>query len=90
MKTTSSTLLHGLTSMTCRGCTARVTRALAAIPGVEQVEVSLETHSAHVLHDPSVEPKRLVAALEAAGYGTEVPPTTSSLPTTPASEGASR
>lgn len=90
MKTTSSTILHGLTSMTCRGCVARVARALGAISGVEHVEVSLETRSAHVLHDPSVEPKRLVAALEAAGYGTHVPPTTSELPTAPASEGASR
>lgn len=89
MKATSSTTLHGLTSMTCRGCVARVTRALTSIPGVEHVDVSFETRSAHVLHDPSVEPKRLVAVLGAAGYGTQVPPTTSPVPDS-SPEGASR
>ena len=90
MKTSSSTTLHRLTSMTCRGCVARVARALIGIPGVEHVDVSFETRSAHVLHAPSVEPKRLVAVLQEAGYGTQVTPTTSSLHTASTPEGASR
>lgn len=89
MKTTVSTTIHGLTSMTCRSCVARIDRALSVVPGVEHVEVSFDERSAHVLHDASVEPKRLVAALREAGYQTLVPPTSS--PATDASaRGASR
>lgn len=39
--------------MTCQGCVKSVTRVLAALPGVEAVEVSLERGEAALRHDPS-------------------------------------
>ena len=38
----------GIGGMTCASCVARVERALAKVPGVEQVSVNLATESAHV------------------------------------------
>jgi copper chaperone len=39
--------------MTCQGCVKSVTRVLAALPGVEAVEVSLERGEAALRHDPA-------------------------------------
>jgi len=53
--------------MTCAHCVMVVRRALAAIPGVQASEVIVG--SATVIYDErQVDPGRIVAAIEAAGY----------------------
>jgi copper chaperone len=55
--------------MTCDGCARSVTRALKAVPGVSEVEVSLANAEAKIVYAPretSVE--RLKAAIDDAGY----------------------
>ncbi|UXU92209.1 heavy metal translocating P-type ATPase [Burkholderia sp. S-53] len=54
--------------MHCGGCTGRVQRALAAVPGVVDAAVDLATHTATVTAQETVEPGRLVDAVAEAGY----------------------
>ncbi|MBP2684705.1 MAG: mercuric transport protein periplasmic protein [Deltaproteobacteria bacterium] len=42
-----------ITGMTCGHCVAAVKKALAAVPGVEEVEVTLAPPRAAVAFDPS-------------------------------------
>ena len=56
--------------MTCEGCVASVTRVLKALPGVDDVEVSLRGASASVRYDPArTGVGAMRAAIEDAGYG---------------------
>ncbi len=52
--------------ITCAACSARVERALRAVPNVESVRVNLLTNSATIIGDASI--KALVDTLRAAGY----------------------
>jgi Cu+-exporting ATPase len=54
--------------MSCASCVARVERALARVPGVEQASVNLATEQASVHAAPSVSLDALRAAVEGAGY----------------------
>jgi copper chaperone CopZ len=57
--------------MSCHHCTEAVTRAVRALPGVRNVEVSLENKSAEVRYDESVLAEaeaQLAAAIEGEGY----------------------
>ncbi|CAN7567731.1 heavy metal translocating P-type ATPase [Caballeronia sp. LjRoot34] len=54
--------------MTCASCVRRVEKALAKVPGVEQVSVNLATEKATVHADTSVSREQLVAAVTKAGY----------------------
>ncbi|AWV02636.1 heavy metal translocating P-type ATPase [Burkholderia sp. JP2-270] len=54
--------------MHCGGCTGRVQRALAAVPGVVDAAVDLDSHTATVTAQESVEPGRLVDTVGEAGY----------------------
>lgn len=55
--------------MTCGSCVKAATRALSAVPGVDTVEVRLDTGVAMVRgQDLSTRVQEMVAALEAAGY----------------------
>ncbi|MCA8235881.1 heavy metal translocating P-type ATPase [Burkholderia cenocepacia] len=54
--------------MHCGGCTGRVQRALAAVPGVVDAAVDLDAHTATVTAQKTVEPDRLVDAIREAGY----------------------
>ena len=55
--------------MSCHHCTQAVTRALSALAGVQQVEVSLEKKSAEVRYDEAVLAEAdLAAAIEGEGY----------------------
>ncbi|MCS6940012.1 MAG: heavy metal translocating P-type ATPase [Roseiflexus sp.] len=59
-----------VTGMTCASCSARVAKALKKAPGVTDATVNLASEQAEVRFDPAlVTPDRLVAAVEAAGYG---------------------
>ncbi len=58
-----------VSGMTCGGCVGNVTRALTAIPGVNNVDVSLPKHMATVKFDEgrtSVDAMR--TAVRSAGY----------------------
>ena len=60
----------GIGGMTCASCVTRVERAIAKLPGVEQVSVNLATESARVVWseaDPTHE-ARLRRAVRDAGY----------------------
>lgn len=54
--------------MHCGGCSGRVQRALAAVPGVVDATVDLDAHAATVTAHDAVAPARLVDAVEGAGY----------------------
>jgi copper chaperone len=55
--------------MTCQGCVASVTRVLKALPGVHDVEVTLDPGRATVSYDASrASVPALKAAIEDAGY----------------------
>ena len=63
-----------VSGMTCGGCTNAVTRALRAIPGVSDVNVSLSPGQATVRYDESVTtPNQLQLAVTGAGYGVGAP-----------------
>ncbi|WP_205186118.1 copper ion binding protein, partial [Burkholderia sp. LMG 13014] len=54
--------------MHCGGCTGRVQRALAAVPGVVDATVDLDGHSATVTAQETIDAAQLVDAIGAAGY----------------------
>jgi Cu+-exporting ATPase len=62
-----------LQGMSCASCAARVEKTLNGLAGVEAT-VNLATEQATVLHDASVPVERLLAAVEAAGYGARLVP----------------
>ncbi|HRQ78012.1 MAG TPA: heavy metal translocating P-type ATPase [Gemmatimonadaceae bacterium] len=63
-----------VTGMTCAACQARVQKTLEKQPGVSQASVNLMMGTATVSYDPAaVQPQALVAAIEATGYGAELP-----------------
>jgi copper chaperone len=58
--------------MSCGGCAKSVTRALKALPGVSQAEVSLERAEATIAFDPEkVSKPALVEAVQDAGFSAE-------------------
>lgn len=58
-----------ISGMTCGGCVANVKRALAGVPGVDDVDVSLAENTAKVrLADDRVSIEALSAAVRSAGY----------------------
>lgn len=56
-----------VTGMSCAACQARVEKAVAGVPGVESVNVSLLTNSMSVVG--SAKEKEIIKAVEDAGYG---------------------
>jgi len=64
----STTAEIAIGGMTCASCVRRVEKALAKVPGVEQVSVNLATEKATVHADTSVSREQLVAAVTRAGY----------------------
>lgn len=64
------TVRIGIDGMTCEGCVASVTRVLKALPGVQQVDVSLAAGSANVRYDAArTNVPAMRSAIEDAGYG---------------------
>jgi copper chaperone len=64
----SSTKSYTVTGMTCGHCVASVTEEVQEIPGVENVEVVLETGSLSVTSSEPVDDAAVKAAVEDAGY----------------------
>ena len=59
-----------VTGMTCSACSAHVEKAVRAVDGVSDVNVSLLTNSMNVEFDPAVASvDKIVAAVEHGGYG---------------------
>ena len=56
-----------VTGMTCAACSARVEKAVKAVPGVEKCAVSLLTHSMGV--EGNADENAVIRAVEQAGYG---------------------
>ncbi len=60
--------------MTCASCVARVEKALAKVPGVASASVNFATEQAEVkLAGEGVDVDRLIAIVQAAGYGARLP-----------------
>jgi Cu+-exporting ATPase len=64
----SNTAEFAIGGMTCASCVRRVEKALAKVPGVENVSVNLATEKATVHAEPSVSRDQLLAAVTKAGY----------------------
>lgn len=58
-----------IAGMTCGGCVASVSRVLRALPGVQNVEVSLKPGEAKVIYDENaVKRAALEKAIQDAGF----------------------
>ncbi len=65
-------IVLAVTGMTCGGCVSSVKRVLHALPGVTEVQVSLEAAQAAVDYDPTKSSRQaMVTAIQNAGF--EVP-----------------
>ncbi len=58
---------YTVTGMTCAACSARVEKAVGAVPGVTSVSVNLLTGNMQV--EGAAGPETVIAAVEKAGYG---------------------
>ncbi len=61
---------YNIIGMSCAACSARVEKAVSAVPGVSSCSVSLLTNSMGV--EGSAAPEAIVAAVKNAGYGAEL------------------
>jgi copper chaperone len=64
----TTTQTYTVTGMTCGHCVASVTEEVQDIPGVEDVEVVLETGSLTVTSAAPVDDAAVKTAVEEAGY----------------------
>ncbi len=64
----SDTRQYTVTGMTCGHCVASVTEEVQEVPGVEDVDVVLETGSLTVISSQPVDESVIRAAVEEAGY----------------------
>ena len=69
---------YTVTGMSCAACSARVEKAVSAVPGVTSCSVSLLTHSMGV--EGSATPDALISAVQAAGYGASLKGPAQSVP----------
>jgi P-type Cu+ transporter len=81
MPTESFTL--AITGMTCASCSARVEKALAKVPGVLDASVNLATEQATIQVAQGTSAASLIAAVERAGYGAQLPLPTGAAPAAP-------
>jgi copper chaperone len=59
----------GVSGMSCQGCVKNISGVLLALPGVEQVEVSLDAGQARIAYDPEkVGAAQFKDAIEGAGF----------------------
>jgi copper ion binding protein len=62
------TSTYTVTGMTCGHCVASVTEEVGEVPGVEQVEVVLETGALTVTSSEPIDATAVRTAVEEAGY----------------------
>ena len=70
---------YTVTGMSCAACSARVEKAVSAVPGVTSCSVSLLTNSMGV--EGSATPDAVISAVQAAGYGASLKGAAQSVPT---------
>ncbi|MHB0918794.1 MAG: heavy metal translocating P-type ATPase [Thiobacillus sp.] len=80
----TESLTLGITGMTCASCSSRVEKALAKVPGVLEASVNLATEQATVKVAQGTSAATLIAAVERAGYGAQLPQAASETPAAPA------
>jgi copper chaperone len=64
----STTATYTVTGMTCSHCVAAVTEELEKLPGVTDVDVTLESGRVEVTSDAPLEDSAVEAAVDEAGY----------------------
>lgn len=64
----TQTSTYTVTGMTCGHCVSSVTEEVQEIPGVESVEVVLETGAVSVTSTEPIDEAAIRAAVEEAGY----------------------
>ena len=69
---------YTVTGMSCAACSARVEKAVSAVPGVTSCSVSLLTNSMGV--EGSATPEAVISAVQAAGYGASLKGAAQSVP----------
>ncbi|MDP1928029.1 MAG: heavy metal translocating P-type ATPase [Thiobacillus sp.] len=62
-----------ISGMTCASCSARVEKALGKVPGVLDASVNLATEQATIKRVKGISAAMLIAAVEHAGYGAQLP-----------------
>jgi len=60
--------IYSVPDVSCGHCVTAITEELSPIPGVQRIDVNLETKQVTVEHDGSVTDAQLRAGIEAAGY----------------------
>ena len=73
-----------ISGMTCASCSARVEKALSKVPGVLDASVNLATEQATVKLAQGASAAALIAAVERAGYGAQLPAPSGQAPLAPA------
>ncbi|MFM4969210.1 heavy metal translocating P-type ATPase [Aeromonas veronii] len=69
----SETILFQITGMTCAGCSARLNKMLAALPGVISAEVNFSIEQARIVLVPGMQtPAALREQIEALGFGAQL------------------
>lgn len=58
--------------MSCAACSARVEKAVRALPGIQSVTVNLLTNSMSAEHDENLTEDEIIAAVVKAGYGAKL------------------
>jgi Cu+-exporting ATPase len=69
----TETFALAISGMTCASCSARVEKALARVPGVLDASVNLATEQATIRVARGTSAATLIAAVERAGYGAQLP-----------------
>jgi len=69
----TESFVFDVTGMTCASCSARVEKALNKVPGVLEASVNLATEQATIKVARGVPAAVLIAAVERAGYGAQLP-----------------
>lgn len=64
----STTASYTVTGMTCGHCVASVTEEVREIPGVSDVQVTLESGAVTVTSEQPLEESQIRGAIEEAGY----------------------
>jgi len=80
----TESLTLDITGMTCASCSARVEKALAKVPGALEASVNLATEQATVKLAQGASAAVLIAAVERAGYGAQLPAPSAEAATAPA------
>jgi Cu+-exporting ATPase len=83
-----ATLTLEVKGMSCGSCEARVSRALAAIPGFHSARIDRAAERVHIGYDPTVAVQlEFATAIVAAGYSATLPPSPGAPSLTPPAVG---